>query len=64
MISYKYNLSFSLITTTNNDNIISVRKKQNQSMPCLQTYLTVNQILAFEKQKMQHLGIFLLMINV
>ena len=63
MISYKYNLSFSLITTTNNDNI-SVRKKQNQSMPCLQTYLTVNQILAFEKQKMQHLGIFLLMINV
>lgn len=54
MISYKYNLSFSLITTTNNNNIISARKKQNQSM----TYLTENQILTFEKQKMQRLGIF------
>lgn len=53
MISYKYYLSFSLITTTNN-NIISARKKQNQSM----TYLTENQILTFEKQKMQRLGIF------
>lgn len=54
MISYKYNLSFSLITTTTNNNIISARKKQNQSM----TYLTENQILTFEKQKMQRLGIF------
>lgn len=55
MISYKYNLSFSLITTTTNNNIISARKKQNQSM----TYQrSENQILTFEKQKMQRLGIF------